>query len=1050
MDASELPEMDPYEEVAQQGHAPPLSPAYVPDLIKLDGHVPVYVPEPEHPEYHVPSDDDMHEDSIDYPNEPEDDDEDPKEDLIEEHEPENDDKDLKEDPSKEHEPEDEDTKEEEPSEGSDETEPFEEDETAILIDAFTAGSPPFPLPPTSPAYDQAPLGHRAAMIYMRDDIPEEDMLPQRRFILTTPPPRYDVAESSITAAARPLRGQAADRVEDVGYVIALQASEHRMMTSIEEVNLRRTAYETELHEIRQAYLSFKARNRELLARLKTLETHVSRMEWYRQTADDRAIAHRMRTRVLEARAQIDTVEDTGSSLTRQGTNVAMTPESIQAMIDQALQKNSTHTQDDGSQSSGGGLRRPVQPAGVALTWWYGHVRTLGHDAAYAMTWGTLKKKLTNKYCPKCKIKKLEIELWNLKNDNKRKADDSSRNNQQQQPHKKQNVARAYTTGPGEKKAYTGNLPLCTKCNYHHTGQCAPKCGNCKRYGHTTSDCRVNTNNNNNKKKKNQKAGACYECGSTGHIKKNRLKLKNRGNGNGNGVAQGRAYALGGRDATPNSNVITGTFLLNNRYALILFDTGANRSFVSTTFSTLIDITPTTLENHYDVELADGKIIGVNTIIRGCTLNFMNHPFNIDLMLVPLGSFDIIIGMDWLRKYHGVIIYDKKIVCVPFGRETTKVFVKGIPPARQVEFQIDLVPSAAPVARAPYRLAPSEMKELVEQFQELFDKDRKGIHVDPAKIESVKDWALQSRNIFDWGKKEETCLIDQGRSYIAHTILALSKGSENFIVYIAMLHHKENGVVLMQNEKVIAYASPQLKIHEKNYTTHDLELGAVVIASKTFLGFASPRPEIPGMGNGRKSPMTLSLNSLRTDATVTDIICVIVDTSYKVAHFQPNEGNLSYDKKVNEALHEGSSHPTCYDTIIKAAPFEALYGRKCRSHVCWAEVGDAQLIGPAIIHETTKKIVQIKNRIQAAHDRQKSYANIRRKPLDFQVGDRVMLKVSPWKGVVLFGKQGLDGTLNEVLSLPGNVRINQAEIPTSLHQDCTVAKCRVLSLEDKAL
>ncbi|GJS74169.1 putative reverse transcriptase domain-containing protein [Tanacetum coccineum] len=488
-------------------------------------------------------------------------------------------------------------------------------------------------------------------------------------------------------------------------------------------------------------------------------------------------------------------------VTRQGTNDAIIPESIQAMINRAIQRNSTHTQDDASHSSGGGIRRPVQPArvcsytdfmiatlnfrewnafGAALTWWNGHVRTLGHDAAYAMTWGTLKKKLTDKYCPKGEIKKLKIKLWNLRvrrndvaaytqrfqelalmctkflanetekvymyikrqNDNKRKADDSSRNNQQ--PHKKQNVARAYTAGPGEKKAYTGNLPLCTKCNYHHTGKCAPKCGNCKRYGHATNDCRVNTNNNNNK---NQKTGACYECGNTGHIKKNCPKLKNRGNGNGNGTAQGRAYALGGRDASPDSNVITGTFLLNNRYATILFDTGADRSFVSNTFSALINITPTTLESHYDVELADGKIIGVNTIIRGCTLNFMNHPFNIDLMPVPLGSFDVIIGMDWLTKYHGVIICDEKIGCdvflahittkeakdksegkrledVPIVRDFPEVFpedLPGIPPARQVEFQIDLVPGDAPVARAPYRLAPSEMKELAEQLQELSDK-----------------------------------------------------------------------------------------------------------------------------------------------------------------------------------------------------------------------------------------------------------------------------------------------------------------------------------------
>ncbi|GKF49675.1 hypothetical protein Tco_0142926, partial [Tanacetum coccineum] len=90
----------------------------------------------------------------------------------------------------------------------------------------------------------------------------------------------------------------------------------------------------------------------------------------------------------------------------------------------------------------------------------------------------------------------------------------------------------------------------------------------------------------------------------------------------------------------------------------------------------------------------------------------------------------------------------------------------------------------------------------------------------------------------------------------------------------------------------------------------------------------------------------------------------------------------------------------YHANIKAVPFEALYGRKCRSPVCWAEVGDVQLTGPEIIHETTKKIVQIRQHLQAARDRQRSYANVRRKPLEFQVGDRVMLKVSPRKGKCL--------------------------------------------------
>ncbi|GJS87154.1 putative reverse transcriptase domain-containing protein [Tanacetum coccineum] len=100
-----------------------------------------------------------------------------------------------------------------------------------------------------------------------------------------------------------------------------------------------------------------------------------------------------------------------------------------------------------------------------------------------------------------------------------------------------------------------------------------------------------------------------------------------------------------------------------------------------------------------------------------------------------------------------------------------------------------------------------------------------------------------------------------------------------------------------------------------------------------------------------------------------------------------------------------SYNNSYHTSIKDAPFEALYGRKCQSPICWVEVGDTQLTGPEIVHETTKKIIQIKKRIQATRDRQKSYANRRRKPLEFQVGDKVMLKVSPWKGVIRVGKRG---------------------------------------------
>ncbi|GJS97792.1 putative reverse transcriptase domain-containing protein [Tanacetum coccineum] len=396
-------------------------------------------------------------------------------------------------------------------------------------------------------------------------------------------------------------------------------------------------------------------------------------------------------------------------------------------------------------------------------------------------------------------------------ENKRKFEDTPRNNQNQQPNKRQNTGRAYAAGNGDKKPYEGTKPLCPKCNFNHYGPCIPTCNNCKKLGHLAKDCRSrpatannnnnnrnnnnnnnrNNNNNNNRNNNNPRAqGAntnaivCFECGAPGHFKKDCPQWKNKNQGNGNAVA--RAYAVGVAGQNPDNNVVTGTFLLNNRCASILFDTGADRSFVSTQFSTLINIAPTTLDHGYNVELADGRIIWVNTVLLGCTLNFLNHPFHVDLMPVEMGTYDVIIGMDWLTKYQAVIDCAKKIVRIPFGSEilifhgdgsrnkretrlniisctkTQKYLLKGchvflahitiketgdkskkkqlqdvpivknflevfpedlpgLPHTRQVEFHIDLVPGAAPVARAPYRLAPSEMKELADQLQELSDK-----------------------------------------------------------------------------------------------------------------------------------------------------------------------------------------------------------------------------------------------------------------------------------------------------------------------------------------
>ncbi|GJX36034.1 putative reverse transcriptase domain-containing protein [Tanacetum coccineum] len=572
-----------------------------------------------------------------------------------------------------------------------------------------------------------------------------------------------------------------------------------------------------------------------------------------------------------------------------------------------------------------------------------------------------------------------------------------------------------------------------------------KCQKCNKVGHFAHDCRgtgnINVANAQRDNRAVPKGNGGFKCGAPGHFKRDCPKLKNK---------------------------MEETGMHKAGYTHLEMQKRIGMLRGTPTPISLINIAPTPLENSYDVELADGKVVGIDTIIRGCTLNFLDHPFNIDLMPVELGSFDVIIGMDWLRRCHAMIVCDEKLVQVPYGNKTLtfcgnessdgresrltvisclkaqeymakgcQVFLAhistkkeedksegkqikdvpivrdfpevfpedlpGLPPARPVEFQIDLIPGAAPVARAPYRLAPSEMKELSEQLQELSDKgfirpssspwgapvlfvkkkdgsfrmcidyrqlnkltvknryplpriddlfdqlqgssiyskidlrleyhqlrvreqdipkmafrtwyghyefqvmpfgltntpavfidlmnrvckpyldkfvivfiddiliyskdkkeheehlkailellkkeklyakfskcnfrplkvqflghviDSRGIHVDPAKIESIKDWASPKT------PTEIRQFLGLAGYYRSAPILALPEGSEDFVVYCDA-SHKGLGVVLMQREKVIAYASRQLKIHEKNYTTHDLELGSVVFALKIW-------------------------------------------------------------------------------------------------------------------------------------------------------------------------------------------------------------------------
>ncbi|GJV51573.1 putative reverse transcriptase domain-containing protein, partial [Tanacetum coccineum] len=505
-----------------------------------------------------------------------------------------------------------------------------------------------------------------------------------------------------------------------------------------------------------------------------------------------------------------------------------------------------------------------------------------------------------------------------------------------------------------------------------------------------------------------------------------------------------------------------------------------------------------------------------------------HSFKIDLMPVELGSFDVVIGMDWLEKYQVVIVCAEKIIRIPWGNETLivhddgsnrgnethlniisctkmqKYMLKGLfpedssglPPTRQVEFQINLIPGVAPVARAPYRLAPSKMKELSDQLQELSNKG----FIRP----SSSPWGAP---VLFVKKKDGSALI-----------LALPEESEDFIVYCDA-SIKGLGVVLMQREKVIAYASRQLKIHEKNYTTHDLELGAIVFALKIWRHYLYgtkctniKNKDVGGMLIENSKDLeklrtkklkpcadgTLCLNGRSWLPCYGDLWTVIMYESHKSKYYiYPGSDKMYQDvkklywwpnMKVNIATYV-SKCLTCakvkaehqrpsgllvqpeipqwkwdnitmdfimklpkssqgYDAIwvivdrlTKSAIFvpirktdlmeklarmylkevvirhgipvsiicdrdlstlrpevlfTCLLGRGWRSSTHWSR--DSSRVD--------EKIIQIKQRIQAACDRQKSYADLKRKPIEFQVGDKVMLKVLPWKGIVRFGKRGM--------------------------------------------
>ncbi|GKA74392.1 putative reverse transcriptase domain-containing protein [Tanacetum coccineum] len=563
----------------------------------------------------------------------------------------------------------------------------------------------------------------------------------------------------------------------------------------------------------------------------------------------------------------------------------------------------------------------------ALTWWNSHKRTIRIKAAYAMSWAELMKLMTEVYCPRNEVQKMKTELWNLAvkgNDlttytrrfqelgnvivaeptklqdviriannlmdqklkgyvrsaeNKRRLDNNPRDSRGQQPVFKrqnvggQNVVRAYTAGNNEKKG---------------------------RVSHITRDCTaIVTPNTQRALVGNQPGIVYYECGMPGHFRKDCPKLRNQnrrnktgnksgnktGNQTGSNEATAKAYAIRGGGENPDSNIVT---------------------VLSSTFSALLDIAPSTLNTSYAIELADGRISETNVVLRGCTLGLLGHPFNIDLMPKYIQKGCQVYLAQVTSKKAEDKSEEKRLKDVSIVQEFLEVFLDdlpGLPPARQVEFQIDLVPGAAYVAQTPiYKTqfltlgAPVlfvkkkdgsfrmciDYRELnkhtvknrypLPRIDDLFDQLqgsrvyskidlRYSYHQLRVREEDIPKTAFRTRyghyefQVMMFGLTNapavfmdlmnRVCKLYLDRFVIVFIddILIYSKNRKEHEGHLRKAEaafsdvEAEIGVgwrVLMQREKGHQLMYPQtLGVPMKNYTTHDLELGAVVFALKMW-------------------------------------------------------------------------------------------------------------------------------------------------------------------------------------------------------------------------